>query len=127
MLPSARLFSSYMRLMDALINSEKDVELLQQCGVIYNTLSSHKMATIFFNDIGNFCVVDYNKHLFCKLYKDVHKYYDSSWNHRWASLQRNYFSNPWAGISVVAGATLLILSALQTLYTIYTTQSTISC
>ncbi|XP_078158123.1 UPF0481 protein At3g47200-like [Carex rostrata] len=117
-LPSMQIISCYMKLMDALINSEKDANLLQKCGVIYNTLSSHEMAAIFFNEIGNFCFINYSTNQFSGLYKDVQEY-DSSWHRRWASLRQNYFSSPWAGISVVAAVTLLILSALQTFYSIY--------
>ncbi|KAF3340713.1 hypothetical protein FCM35_KLT09557 [Carex littledalei] len=118
-IPSMRNISCYMKLMDALINSEKDVELLQNCGVIYNTLSSHEMAATFFNDIGDFCFTDDHTNRFSGLYKDVQKYYDSRWHRRLASLRHNYFSNPWTGISVVAAVILLILSVLQTFYAIY--------
>ncbi|KAF3325500.1 hypothetical protein FCM35_KLT10571 [Carex littledalei] len=138
-----RSFTTYIKILDELIDSERDVELLQQSGVIYNTLSSHKMAATFFNEIGNFCICKvpakkkkkksvamiskpflifnkYNPDLdhFSNLYEDVKKYYNSRWNRRWTSLTHRHFSSPWAGISVFAGVTLLILSALQTFYTI---------
>ncbi|XP_078158125.1 UPF0481 protein At3g47200-like [Carex rostrata] len=118
-LPSMRTISCYMKLMDALIDSHKDVELLQQGGVIYNTLNNHEEAATFFNDIGNFCFIDYKTNHFSGLYNDVQKYYDSSLHRKWESLQQTYFSSPWAGISVFAAGILLILSALQTFYTIY--------
>jgi hypothetical protein len=108
-----------MKLMDALIDSQNDVKLLQKCGVIYNTLSSHERAATFFNDIGDFCFIDDNANRFSRLYKNVHKYYNSRCHRRCTSLRQNYFSSPWSGISVGAGVTLLILSALQTFYTIY--------
>ncbi|KAF3340711.1 hypothetical protein FCM35_KLT09555 [Carex littledalei] len=117
--PSMRNISYYMKLMDALIDSEKDVELLQNCGVIYNTLSSHEMAATFFNDIGDFCFTDDNANPFSGLYKDVQKYYDSRCHRRLASLRHNYFSSPWTCISVVAAVILLILSVFQTFYAIY--------
>ncbi|XP_078159329.1 UPF0481 protein At3g47200-like [Carex rostrata] len=114
-----RIISCYMKLMDALIDSEIDVKLLQKCGVIYNTLRSHEMAATFFNDIGDFCFTDDNANPFSGLYKDVQKYYNSGCNRRLASLRHNYFSSPWTGISVVAATILLILSVLQTFYAIY--------
>lgn len=103
--------------MDALIDSEKDVELLQQYGVISNSLISHKMAATFFNDIGNFCFIRYDP--YDHLYKNVKKYYDSFWNRNLASLRQKYFSSPWSYISVGAGTILLILSAVQAHYTIH--------
>ncbi|XP_078158129.1 putative UPF0481 protein At3g02645 [Carex rostrata] len=77
-LPSMRIFSSYMKLMDALIDSKKDVKLLKKCGVIDNTLGNNEMVAAFFNDIGKFCFVDSNTNHFPGLYKDVQEYYDSS-------------------------------------------------
>ncbi|XP_078158127.1 UPF0481 protein At3g47200-like [Carex rostrata] len=120
-LPCMRIFSCYVKLMDALIDSENDVMFLQQCGVIYNTLieKSHEEAATFFNDIGNFCFIDYNTNHFSGLYKDVQEYYCSSRRRRWASFQQKYFSNPWARISLFAAGFLLILSVAQTFYAIY--------
>ncbi|KAF3341886.1 hypothetical protein FCM35_KLT00524 [Carex littledalei] len=121
--PNKQTVSPYMKLMDALIDSAKDVELLQQCGVISNSLSSHKMAATFFNDIGNFCLIHNNLFLFSDLYKDVQKYYNSIWNRSVAILRQKYFSNPWSYISVGAGTFLLIFAAVQTHYVVYPTHN----
>lgn len=117
--PKNRVLTSYMVLMGALIDTEKDVRLLQQGGIIHNTLSTNKMAATFFNDIGNICLIDCNDHFFFDLFRNVQKFYHSSYNRRLASLHHNYFDSPWKGMSVVAGTILLILSALQTFYTIF--------
>ncbi|XP_078165266.1 UPF0481 protein At3g47200-like [Carex rostrata] len=116
---SLRIISTYIKFLDDLIDSEKDVELLQKFGVIYNTLSSHTHAATLFNDIGILCLIDNYDNPFPHLFWDVKEYYKSSWNRRWASLRKNYFNSPWAGISVFAGVILLILTVLQTFYTIY--------
>jgi Plant protein of unknown function len=116
--PKHRVLTSYMVLMDALIDTEKDVRLLQKGGIIHNTLSTNKMVATFFNDIGNICLIDYNDHFFFDLFREVQEFYRSSYNCRLASLHRNYFDSPWKGMSVIAGTLLLILSALQTFYTI---------
>ncbi|XP_078153609.1 UPF0481 protein At3g47200-like isoform X2 [Carex rostrata] len=119
-LPSPiRIISTYIKLLDDLIDSEKDVELTQKFGIIFNTLTTHTKAATFFNDIGNLCSIDKDRNPFCDLFKNVEEYYKSSWNRRLASLQNNYFNSPWAGISVFAGVILLILTVLATFYTIY--------
>ncbi|KAF3338888.1 hypothetical protein FCM35_KLT16359 [Carex littledalei] len=53
-----RLLTSYILLVDGLINTKKDVELLQRLGLFTNKLSSTQMALTYFNDIGNFCSVN---------------------------------------------------------------------
>ncbi|KAF3329461.1 hypothetical protein FCM35_KLT04792 [Carex littledalei] len=121
--PFFQMIRTYIKILDDLIDSEKDVEFLQKFEVIFNTLSTHTKAATFFNDIGNLCLInkEFNptRFYFNNFFENVDKYYKSSWNRRWASLQNNYFNSPWAGISVFAGVILLILTVLATFYTIY--------
>lgn len=113
-----RVLTSYILLLDGLINTKKDVELLQQYGIIHNKLGSIQAASTVFNDIGNICLVDYKDHYCQHLFKDLNDYYKSSWNRQLAKLWHTSFSSPWTVISLLAGALLLILSAFQTVYTI---------
>ncbi|KAJ3704682.1 hypothetical protein LUZ61_008387 [Rhynchospora tenuis] len=113
-----RILTSYILLLDGLINTKRDVELLHSCGVITNKLSSIEMVSMFFNDIGNIGKVDYNNH-YCKdRFEDLNNFYISSWNRQIAKLWHTSFSSPWAVISLLVGALLLFLTALQTAYTI---------
>ncbi|XP_078170182.1 UPF0481 protein At3g47200-like [Carex rostrata] len=116
--PSIRIISTYMKLMNDLIDTEKDVELLQKFDIIYNTMSNHSAAATFFNEIGDLGLINYKENNFSDLFLNVDKYYKSSWNRRWANLQHNYCNSPWAVISVFAAVILLILTVLQTFYTI---------
>ncbi|KAJ4749000.1 hypothetical protein LUZ62_083405 [Rhynchospora pubera] len=111
--------TSYVALMDSLINTKEDVALLQHAGVIHNMLSSHQEAAVFFNRLGDGTSFDTMNHHFAKLFRNVQLYYDSNWNRSWARLIHDYFNSPWAVISVIAGMILLGLSALQTFYTVY--------
>ncbi|XP_078169039.1 UPF0481 protein At3g47200-like isoform X2 [Carex rostrata] len=114
-----RTISTYIKIMDDLIDSSKDVELLQKSGVVYNTLSSHTEAATFFNNIGNLCFIDYEDNPFSYLFENVNKYYKSCWNRHWANLRQNYFNSPWSVIAVLAGTTLLFLAGAQTYYTVF--------
>ncbi|XP_078150773.1 UPF0481 protein At3g47200-like [Carex rostrata] len=115
-----RFLTSYVLLLDELINSEKDVELLERHGVITNTLSSRQMACTYFNDIGNVCLVDYNNHYCQKQFDDLNSYYNSNWNHQFAILWHKYFNSPWVRSHLVVGWCNIAcsLSAIQTHYTI---------
>ncbi|XP_078170167.1 UPF0481 protein At3g47200-like [Carex rostrata] len=117
--PSEQIFSGYIKLMSALINSEKDVEILEQRSVICNTLSSPKMVTSFFNDVGNFCSISSEEPLFFNLFSNVQKYYNSKWHRAWATLRHDYLKSPWGYISVTAATLLLLLAFSQTGFTIY--------
>ncbi|KAJ3691104.1 hypothetical protein LUZ61_020268 [Rhynchospora tenuis] len=111
--------TSYVTLMDSLINTKEDVALLQHAGVIHNKLSSHQEAAIFFNQLGENLSVDNLNPYFVELFKKVQQHYDSSWNQSWARLMHDYFNSPWAMISVIAGVILLGLSVTQAFFTIY--------
>ncbi|XP_024932941.3 UPF0481 protein At3g47200-like [Ziziphus jujuba] len=107
--------TSYAILMDNLISTSKDVEILCDKGIIDNWLSAEDVSQYFdrlYNDtfVTNFYYSD--------LCKGVNKYYRTK-SHRWrAVLMRDYFTTPWTIISVVAAFILLVLSFLQTFYSI---------
>ncbi|KAK2976217.1 hypothetical protein RJ640_023424 [Escallonia rubra] len=54
---------------------------------------------------------------FWKQWHDVEEYCNSEWPSYLASLRRDYFSSPWALISVFAALILFALTVLQTVYT----------
>jgi Plant protein of unknown function len=113
-----RVMTSYVLLLDGLINTEKDVELLQRHGVITNKLENSQTASAYFNDIGNICSVDYSDRYCQKQFDNLNTYYNSKWNRHWAKLRHEYFTSPWSAISVLAGATLLALAIVQTIYSV---------
>ncbi|KAJ4808762.1 hypothetical protein LUZ62_021328 [Rhynchospora pubera] len=111
-----KILSSYLALMDSLINTEKDVAILVRSGIIENYLQNDEEAANFFNQFGKIFVLDYDDHYFYGLFKDVKGYSEWTWHKYRARLMHDYFSNPWSVISVVAASILLILTFLQTYY-----------
>ncbi|KAL5721378.1 hypothetical protein ACHQM5_005030 [Ranunculus cassubicifolius] len=110
------LISSYVVFMDSLINTAQDVELLQNKRIIGNYLGGEEQIADLFNNIcKEVAVKDF---YFADLSDQVDAYYKTRW-HVWkATLKRDYFSNPWAIISVVAAIFLLGLTVLQSVYTV---------
>jgi Plant protein of unknown function len=102
--------------MDALINTEKDVAVLQRSGLVNNMLQNNEEAANFFNQFDKIFVLDYDDHYFHGLFKDIKEYSESTWHRYRARLMQDYFSNPWTIISVVAAGILLILTFIQTYY-----------
>jgi Plant protein of unknown function len=110
--------SSYACFMGCLFNTARDVTLLQEKGIVDNLLATNEELVSFFDWLTECSYLDYDKHYLKELFMDVNRYYMSDW-HRWrATLKRNYFSNPWLIISFAAAFALLVLTVLQTLYTI---------
>ncbi|KAK4752889.1 hypothetical protein SAY87_021687 [Trapa incisa] len=115
-------FTNFFIFLDSLIYSKADVQILHKEGIINHVLGSDKDVAILINRLGREIVYDQDQ---CYLYflKEVNDrckvYYESRWRNWWRSLTNNYFSNPWSFLSVVAAICLLILTFLQTFYTMY--------
>ncbi|XP_078170474.1 UPF0481 protein At3g47200-like [Carex rostrata] len=110
---------SYVALMDSLINSNRDVIILQQCGIINNMLLNEEELAVFFNQLGDWSTLDSDKHYFAWLFAEVELYCDSRWHKYRAKLMRDYFNNPWSALSVIAAVILLIFAAVQAVYSMY--------
>ncbi|KAM3338987.1 hypothetical protein P3S68_031073 [Capsicum galapagoense] len=109
-----KYFSDFAALMDQLIDSEKDVSLLRQNGIILNEIGEDKQVTEIFNKIGKgVCPSDgfYDK----EEYRKIIQHCSKPWNKMKANLIHNYFSSPWVGASTVAAIILLILTTIQTI------------
>ena len=111
--------TSYVVFMDNLINSHQDVGHLHYHGIIEHWLGSDAEVADLFNRLCQEVVFDINDSYLSPLSEDVNRYYDHKWNAWCASLRHNYFSNPWAIISLVAAVFLLLLTFTQTFYGVY--------
>ncbi|KAF3326174.1 hypothetical protein FCM35_KLT09254 [Carex littledalei] len=109
--------TSFAIFMDSLINTQKDAMILQQCGIIQNYLSSEEELTNFFNQVGDGTVL--RTHFLAELFTKVNKYCESCWNRQRAKMVRDYFSSPWAAISLVAALVLLVLTCVQSFFAVY--------
>ncbi|XP_049354543.1 putative UPF0481 protein At3g02645 [Solanum verrucosum] len=109
-------FSDYATFMDHLINSEKDVNLLCQKGIIENWIGEEKEVASLFNKIGK-GVTTYSNFYYKEEVKKAIEYREKPWNRMKANLMHNYFSSPWVGASTVAAIILLILTTIQTILT----------
>ncbi|XP_059447889.1 UPF0481 protein At3g47200-like [Corylus avellana] len=111
-----KYFTEYMNFMDYLINSPKDVELLRRRGIIENWLGDDEAVSTMFNKL-NHCVVVSNFR-YAQIFRDVNKYCRRRQNVWIAKLRHNYFNSPWALISFLAAAFLLILALTQSIFTV---------
>ncbi|KAF5456713.1 hypothetical protein F2P56_026160 [Juglans regia] len=105
--------NDYVVIMDRLVNTHKDVDLLVEYGIVENRLGDSNEAAILINKLADGVVVEFEEFYFAGLSEDLNTYYRRPW-HRWkANLKQNYFNTPWAIISVIAGFILIILTLIQ--------------
>lgn len=110
----ARL-TSYAIFMDNLINTTNDLDILCENEIVDNWLNPEDSVR-FFNKLYHNAFVQ--EFYYGSLCNQVNRYCQRRWP-RWRSvLVRNYFNTPWAILSTLAAVILLILSFLQTWYTI---------
>ncbi|KAJ4958814.1 hypothetical protein NE237_025925 [Protea cynaroides] len=109
--------TTYADFIDGLINSPKDVELLQRKGIVVNRLGDPEDVSALFNSLLKEVIVGRRSYL-SSVCIEVEKYYKIP-RHKWkANLMHNYFNTPWAFISVFAAVVLLILTGIQTICSI---------
>ncbi|XP_075089569.1 UPF0481 protein At3g47200-like isoform X1 [Nicotiana tabacum] len=108
-----RYFSDFSIFMDYLIDSNKDVSLLRQKGIIKNEIGEDKRVASLFNKIGKGVAISYDFY-YKEEYFMLVQHCKKPWNRMKASLRHNYFNSPWAGASTVGAVILLILTAIQT-------------
>ncbi|KAM1014939.1 UPF0481 protein At3g47200-like isoform X1 [Malus sylvestris] len=110
------MMTSYAVLMDNLIDTSKDIDLLCEKGILTNWLSPEDAAQ-FFNHLHSDTLVI--RFYYGGLCDAVNQHYNTNWNKWMEKLRREYFGTPWAIISLVAAFILLVLTMLQTVYTIH--------
>ncbi|KAL9428079.1 hypothetical protein AB3S75_030134 [Citrus x aurantiifolia] len=116
--PSQTYICNYISLMDSLINTEEDVNLLVEAGIICNHVGDNAKVANMFN---KFC-----KHIrldglcYRDILKDLKAHYDNPWNHAVSTvkLKRVYFNSLWRGTGTVAAILLLVLTLVQTICSI---------
>ncbi|CAN6477150.1 unnamed protein product [Victoria cruziana] len=107
--------SSYVSFMDVIIDTAKDVALLQSKGIILNALGSDKAVAKLFNELSRDVTIDPNSKL-GEVHRELGSYSLQKTNVWRANLIHTYFRNPWAFISLLAAIVLLGLTIAQTVY-----------
>ncbi|CAN1844184.1 UPF0481 protein At3g47200 [Linum perenne] len=113
---SSQYITSYVLLMDRLIDTAKDVEVLERRRIIANDLGGREDVAAMFNNICKQIVL--RDFYFAGVCEQVNEYYHRRWNRYKASLKRDYCTNPWTIISLFAGFVLITLTAVQTVYSV---------
>lgn len=115
---SERPISSYIEMMDYLINEVEDVKLLDDSRVIENQLGSHEEAASIWNKMA-FSLPHANTQKDKEVIKKVNEACMSKWHKLKTAFLDEYLNKkPWLLISIISAFVLLVLTLLQTIYSI---------
>ncbi|KAL6269026.1 hypothetical protein ACE6H2_025937 [Prunus campanulata] len=111
---SDHYINDYVFVMDRLVDSAKDVELLAKDRVLESKLPDSNATAEFINSLDLGPILFSRTFYFTDLCEKLDEYYRVS-RHKWkASLKQDYFSSPWAGLSIIVAAILVVLTFIQT-------------
>ena len=110
--------TDYYFILDFLINTSHDVDLLCKKGIMVNYLGNSNAATSMVNRLNNEIVWMNLSSDYCCLSKELNGFYENRWNNWKATLKREYFSTPWRTASTVAAVIFLVLTFIQTVCSI---------
>lgn len=103
---------SYINFLDQLIDTDRDVELLVEKGIIQNWLGQPASVAQMVNKLGLGISVDGS--YYSDLAVEVNTYYRNPVNRSKAVLKRVYFGNLWIGTATIAATFLLVMTLIQT-------------
>ncbi|KAG2726286.1 hypothetical protein I3760_01G105300 [Carya illinoinensis] len=114
---SLNYVTNFVRFLDSLINSSKDVELLRQRGIIQNYLGDDGAISTMVNKLCDNINLSTNN-IYDRTSRNMNLHCARRW-HKWtAKLRHDYFNSPWALISFLAAVLLLVLTIVQTIFSI---------
>ncbi|XP_020213666.1 UPF0481 protein At3g47200 [Cajanus cajan] len=116
--PYESYITDYVAILDFLVNTGRDVDILVQKRVLVNWLGDSDSVADLFNGLWkNITHLNFNDSYF-RMCQDMNAFYRDPWHKMKSTLRRDYCSSPWQTAATIAGIVLLILSLVQTVCSI---------
>ncbi|KAL3676725.1 hypothetical protein R1sor_026673 [Riccia sorocarpa] len=113
--------SWYVHFMDELINEEEDLRLLlhgKQPVITANYMGDNKVVVaVFTNVLQNFSLIAKDPHR--KVKAEISNWYRNRWRHYFVGFLDRFVRAPWLFVSLVAATILVVLTLLQTIFTMW--------
>ncbi|KAM3731422.1 hypothetical protein ACB098_12G162500 [Castanea mollissima] len=114
--------TDFFVILDFLIDTSKDVDILCDKGILFNYLGDSTAAASAINNLNTNILWDNMNSDYWKICEELNAFYKKPW-HRWrATLWRQYFCTPWRATSTSAAIILLVLTAIQTVCSLKSTK-----
>ncbi|KAG5051130.1 hypothetical protein JHK87_003328 [Glycine soja] len=105
--------TQYLFLLNFLINTEKDVNILVDKKIIVNWMGDANAVVKMFNSLCSNVIVSYMSEEYCTLYHDLIKFHENPRNKYKAIFYHEYFNTPWKKASTTAAVLLLLFTLIQ--------------
>ncbi|KAJ9702534.1 hypothetical protein PVL29_004327 [Vitis rotundifolia] len=112
----ANYITDYIYLMDQLIDTTNDVNLLVRKRIISSHLGDSIAVKNLFNRLLIGAELSRDTFHFSGIYVELSEHLASPWNSWKATLRHDYFCSLWRGASTIAAVILLLLTLLQTIF-----------
>ena len=109
--PEKPYICNYVSLIDSLIHTQLDVELLVEKEVIVHELGSDKEVAVLVNGLSKHVVA--NTTCYYETINELNKHYQNIWNRTMAALWLVYFRDPWRASSTMVGIVVLVFAVFQ--------------
>lgn len=116
--PGALVFTRYTDFINGMIDSEEDVRLLKESGIITNHLRNDGEVASLWNSMGK-CVPLTKVAYLDKVIKDINNHYNRKWNVAVVEFLNERVFGSWKFLSLVAAAILLAVTCLQAFCSVY--------
>ncbi|KAF7831396.1 UPF0481 protein [Senna tora] len=113
--PYESYITHYAMLMDCLINTSKDVDVLVHQQIINNMFADSNDVAKIFNGIGNGIVYGNFNSDYHEICTRLNEFFGNPWNNLKATLRNDYCNTPWKTAASIAAIVLLVLTILQTI------------
>ncbi|XP_022714765.1 putative UPF0481 protein At3g02645 isoform X1 [Durio zibethinus] len=112
------VFTRYTELMNGIIDTEEDVKLLRERGILLNHLKSDEEAAALWNGMSK--SIRLTKVPFLdKVIEDVNRYHNCRWNVKARYFFKQYVYGSWQFLTLLAAIMLLILMIFQAFCSVY--------
>ncbi|KAK4283642.1 hypothetical protein QN277_000571 [Acacia crassicarpa] len=116
--PLDSYITDYALLLDCLIDTYKDVDLFIGKKIVNNHLGYNKSVALLFNRLcKNVNQRNFNSE-YCDICRRLNDYCQNPCRKRVATLRRDHCPTPWQGAASIAGIVLLLLTIVQTIFSI---------
>lgn len=113
------VFTRYTELMNGIIDTEEDVKLLREKGIILNRLKSDEDVANLWNGMTK--SIRLTKVPFLdKVIQDVNKNHNRRWKVKFGKVMKLYVFRSWRLLTLVAALMILLLTGLQAFCSVYT-------
>ncbi|PNX79395.1 hypothetical protein L195_g035381 [Trifolium pratense] len=102
---------NYVSLIDSLIHTHEDVELLVDTEIINHELGSHAELATLVNCLCKCVVVTSN--CYGEVVKELNEHYNNRWKHYMGMLRSVYFRDPWRLSSTVVGVAIFLFAIVN--------------